>query len=153
MIHIHVTADRKLPGFKTHNSLFKVDHKIVIYKHFLHSLVHEFNLHSNVNIILQNDNVCQNVDVPPDKGAAGLTKSQVLEYIVDDYKTLTELIMAGQQYCYYIYLNRTYQCDRNINCLGICDRLLNQSRTVAAETRRIVSTQHTHTYIRTYIHT
>ena len=86
--------------------------------------------------------VCQQyVDVPPDKGAIGLSKPQVLEYLIGDYNTLTELIMAGQQYCYYVYLNRTYQCDRNINCLDICDRLLNQSRTVAAETRRIVSTQ------------
>ena len=92
--------------------------------------------------------VCDDVAVSPDKSAPQLTKLQVLEYLVDDYKTLTELIMAGQQYCYYVYLNRTYECNPNANCTGICERLLNQSRAVAAQARQIVSTHmHTHTYI------
>ena len=99
--------------------------------------------------ILQTETPCKlfSVDVPPDKSSQGLTKAQIVQYLVEDYTALTEYITAGQQYCYYVYLNSTYNTDPNADCIGICERLLNQSRTVAAQARRIVSTP-----VQTHIH-
>ena len=104
--------------------------------------------------LLQTVDVCSVVDVAPDKSSIGLTKDQVIAYLVEDYNALTQYIMAGQQYCYYVYLNKTFTSDPNGECVGICERLLNQSRTVAAQARRIVSTPvHTHSCVYTRYYT